>query len=363
VPPSQLDPVITPDIDAITLKALAKDPADRYQSAREMKADISRVLAGEQATAVVPRVAEASPDLGATRVVPAPVVPPVQTEDEEPEEPRRRPGVVVAVVALVLLLVGLGAFGLYRAFGPGGAQEVAQVEVPAVLTYTEAQARAQLTERGLEAAVRRENGADDDTKGTIIRQDPVGGSQAAVGSQVALTLNVGPKTAKVPDDLVGTDVDDAERALEDAGFTNVSTQAASSEDSDAKEDEVLRVSPSEGDTAALDDEITLTFATGESEVPVLTGKTPAQATSDARTAGFTNIKTVSQETDEETAGVVFKQNPEPGRREKRSKEITITVAEAPQPPPATVSPEPGTSPTPSPGPTTKDTPTPGSTPG
>src|SRR3712207_15707 len=56
VPPSQLDPVITPDIDAVTLKALAKDAAGRYQSAREMKADITRVLSGQQATAVVPRV-------------------------------------------------------------------------------------------------------------------------------------------------------------------------------------------------------------------------------------------------------------------------------------------------------------------
>ena len=75
VPPSQLDPVITPDIDAVTLKALAKDAADRYQSAREMKADITRMLSGQQATAVVPRVNE---DGSPTQV--APPVPPPPTD-------------------------------------------------------------------------------------------------------------------------------------------------------------------------------------------------------------------------------------------------------------------------------------------
>ena len=350
VPPSQLDPVITPDIDAITLKALAKDPLDRYQSARDMKSDISRVLAGQQVTAVVPRVVAPVPEPAPTRVAPTAIVTSTEVEEDVPEEePRRRAGVVAAVVALVLLLVGLGGYGLFRAFGPGDAPVVTPVEVPAVLTYTEPQARTQLTERGLQAEVVRDNGPDDETKNTITAQDPAGGTQVAPGSTVRLTLNVGPQTARIPGDLVGMDVDQAEKKLEGAGFQNVKKEAANQEDVDAKEDEVLRVQPGEGGRAALDDEITLTFATGESEVPVLTGKTPAQATSDARSAGFTNIRVDRQTTSEETAGVVFKQNPESGRREKRSKRITITVAVAPEPP-ASPAPDPTASASASPSP-------------
>jgi serine/threonine-protein kinase len=357
VPPSQLDPVITPDIDAITLKALAKDPADRYQSGREMKADISRVLAGEQATAVVPRVVAPAADPGPTRVVPAAVVAPVDEEDED-EPKRSRAGLVAGIVALVLLLVGLGGYGLWRAFGPSDPPVVAQVEVPSVVTYTEPQARDQLTRVGLRADIKRENGRES-TKGTITGQDPVGGSSVAVNSLVTLTLNVGPKTGKIPADLVGTDVGDAEQALADAGFTNVTREPATSEEPDAKEDEVLRVEPGEGDSAALDDTVTLTYATGESEVPILTGKTPAQAESDANTAGFTKIRTVEEVSEDETAGVVFRQSPRAGTREPRSTQITITVAIAPiprDPPPSTPSATPSASPSSTASPTPSVTP-------
>jgi serine/threonine protein kinase len=51
VPPSQLGAEITPEIDAVVLKALAKNPDDRYQSAGEMKADIARLLSGQRPTA------------------------------------------------------------------------------------------------------------------------------------------------------------------------------------------------------------------------------------------------------------------------------------------------------------------------
>src|SRR6185295_13948351 len=99
-PPSQLDPELGPDIDAVVLKALAKDPADRYQSARDMKADITRLLAGQQtaaqqATALVPVAGAAVAGNGyddPTRVVGPPTgMPPAGLEEEyeEEEEPQK----------------------------------------------------------------------------------------------------------------------------------------------------------------------------------------------------------------------------------------------------------------------------------
>ena len=119
VPPSQLDPVITPDIDAVTLKALAKDAADRYQSAREMKADITRMLAGQQATAVVPRVNEdGSPTQVAPPVPPPPTDEALELDPDEDEERKPRVGLAIAITAAIILVLGLGAYALYQILTP-----------------------------------------------------------------------------------------------------------------------------------------------------------------------------------------------------------------------------------------------------
>jgi eukaryotic-like serine/threonine-protein kinase len=348
VPPSQLDPVITPDIDAITLRALAKNPAERYQSARDMKADLGRVLAGQLPTSVVPGVAaagntvpaDASPTVAAPAAVPLEEQPTDELEEED--EDRNRVWLGVLIAALVALLLAVGGYGLWRLLLADTPQAAVAVAVPNVLTYNEQQAVDRLEEVDLEAEVKHVNG-DRKTAGTVTAQDPIAGTQVEPKSTVTITVNDGPKMGKIPSGLEGKDVNEARGILEEENFTNVVAEAAEEEPTDAEANEVLSVNPPEGSSVPLNQKITLSYATGKSKVPVLTGKTPAQAESDAREAGFRNFKRDDQVSDEQS-GVVFAQSPKAGSVVPRDTQISYKVAVA--------KPEPEPQPEPQPQPTT-----------
>ncbi|HTF41505.1 MAG TPA: Stk1 family PASTA domain-containing Ser/Thr kinase [Propionibacteriaceae bacterium] len=371
VPPSQLDPEITPEIDAVVLKALAKDPDDRYQSAAEMRADIARLLSGEQTTAqrttaVVPMAAGAMAanayDTPTHVAGPPTVLPPEDLEEgeyEEEEPQKSRVGLAILIAALIVLALGLGGWALYRVLNP--ADTVAKVEVPSVLGYNEQQARDQLSARNLQVEVKKTN-ADEESKGTITAQDPVGGTEVAENSTVTITLNEGPKTGTIPDDLVGRDVDEVEKALDDLKFSNVSTVAAKSEDPDTQPGEVISISPKEGSSVPLDSKITVRYATGKSEVPNFEGLTRAAAIREARGAGFGEPQ-FSERESSKPAGTVIAQNPDAGATVDRDTRIQLTLAtEPPPPPPPTTEPptEPPTTSTapPTPTPTSASTSTP-----
>jgi eukaryotic-like serine/threonine-protein kinase len=365
-PPSQVDSEITPEIDAVVLKALAKDPADRYQSAGEMKADITRLLSGQQTTAqqttaVVPMAAGAMAanayDTPTHVAGPATVVPPEELEEEEyeEEEPRKsRVGLAILIGALIVLVLGLGGWALYRVFNPA-TPAVEKVEVPNVLTYTEQQARDQLTSRNLQVEVKTENG-DEETKGTIIAQDPVANTEVDVGSTVIITLNQGPETGTIPDGLVGQDVKDVEAALEDLKFTNVQKNKAKSEDPDTKPGEVISISPEEGSTVPLDGKITIRYATGKSKVPNFEGLTRGAAIRQARDAGFGEPVFSARESSQ-PAGTVIGQSPDSGATVDRDTTIRLTLATSPPPEPPPTTKSPTEEPT-----TTKPSPTPTQTP-
>lgn len=347
VRPSLLDSVITPDMDAITLKALEKDPDNRYQSAKEMRDDIARLLAGLSPTAQLPTVAVPEAAVAATALVPVvdPVISPSTavlpqralpaspgSPQWEPRRGRSRTGLVIGIIAAVLAVVLVGAFAFWWY---SETPSIPQVAVPQVLSMTEKNATDTLTTSKLHAVVASVEGPDDNTVNTVVKQDPVQGVQVNQGSDVTITINLGPAKLKIPTGLTGQNKGAVLAALTRAGFTKVILVAATSEPPTSVKDNVVSINPAEGAEVAKTTPITVTFATGQSPFPNLLGYDENTATQKAKDAGFATVKVVYQPSTTSAPGRVIDSDPKPDVVADRSKPVTIIVATAPTSTPTT----------------------------
>lgn len=322
VPPSHLDPEITPAMDAITLKALAKDPADRYQTAAAMRADIGRLLAGQEVTArapiPVPLPASAS---DATAVI--------ETGDHaanralEPTPPRRRWGLVTFLVALILLAAGVGIYFLVNA------NRVETVGVPRVIDRLQDDAVQVLEANKLQPRVVQFNGPDDTSLGRVTKQSIAQDTIVPIGTEVEITVNVGPSKGVIPQ-VIGLDLSDAKKLLADNSFTNVQALQSPTESEKDQANQVLNVDPGEGTKVTLDTRITLYYATGKSKVPLVKSMDQADAIAALANAGFTKPPQIHyQVTSDVEPGIVVNQSPDAYSLVKRTTVIEIWVAQAP----------------------------------
>ncbi len=342
VRPSLIDSLITPEMDAITLKALEKDPDNRYQSAKEMRDDISRLLAGVAPTAQLPVMALPDAPLAATALAPAvervisPITAstmpqrafPVSPESPmwEPRRRRSRAGLIAGIVAVVVLLAALIGFLLWWNSRPPA---VALVAVPQVQSMTQKNATDTLTAMKLHAVVKTVQGANDASVNTVVDQFPTQGVQVPQGSDVTITVNLGPAKLKVPTGLTGQNKDAVSAALSQAGFTKVTLVAATSEPPTAAANTVVSINPAGGAEVAGDTPITVTYATGQSPFPYLIGLDQAIAIQRAKDSGFTNVVAKTVVTTNQQAGTVINTDPVPNTVADRTKPVTIYVATAP----------------------------------
>jgi beta-lactam-binding protein with PASTA domain len=278
----------------------------------------------------------------------APEAYPPDPEDDEERKPRV--GMAIAITAAIILVLGLGAFALYSILTPDQQPTPQTVAVPNVLNFPQKLAVEQLEGQELKVEVKKENGKDDETKGTVTAQTPVADTAVDLGSTVTITVNVGPETGKIPDGLVGEEKDKVEQELEEAGFTNVDLKEAEDEDPGDEADEVISVSPKEGATAAKGAKVTVTYATGKSPVPNFVGLTETRAAETARDAGFGPPNFVYEVNGDEPAGTVIRQDPQPEEDAERTYKLRLVVAQAPPDPTPTVTPPPTPPPSPSPSP-------------
>ncbi len=341
VPPSQLDPLVSAEMDAIVLKALAKDAGQRYQTASEMREDINRLLAGQAVLAVAP-VPEPAPTsvLAATQMLDSP------TDTAEPtdtatipqravEEKKRRRNPWWWGLVAFLAVLGLG-FGTYYLFNPEA--RVAQVEVPNVTQRSQDWAEQQLTDAQLQFVVDPIVGADDETVGRVISQNPPGGVKVPVGTTVTIQVNVGPKKAMIPTNLIGMSASNAEKALKELGFTTVK-KTPDAGNTTGKPNTVTNVSPSSGVTVTVDTPIILYVVPGTGIVPNFYGQTRSAAQAQADREGW-DVEFTEEESTEQPEGRVFKQSPGVGEEIKRSQTIQLVLAKEPSTPSNSPSPSP-----------------------
>ena len=324
IPPSQIDPEIPEWADAIVLKAMAKDPNDRYQGAGEMRADLQRALAGMPLAAPTMVAAGATQALGRTQMAPATGgLPPYQYGD--PDEPPRGGGrgkKIALWALLAVLIIGGAAVAGYALLG-GGAD---QTQVPSVTGEPQAAAVKQLKAARLKPEVTRAFSAQVG-KGKVIKTDPAGDTTVDAESTVTVYVSKGTQRVEVPR-VAGQPESDAKKTLTDAGLN---VQTISRHSTRVSEGDVIGTDPNAGATVAKDSQVKMYVSTGVKQVsvPNVTGLSKADAQNKLHDAGL-RVRVTSARTDEQRPGVVFRQTPSSGTVPAKSV-VTITVAQAPRP--------------------------------
>ncbi|MHB1912754.1 MAG: PASTA domain-containing protein, partial [Acidimicrobiales bacterium] len=307
---------IPPTFEAIVMRAMAKNPDDRYQSAADLRADLRAFAAGR--TVVVP--AGPPTTLGAAVSPPTTLGRAVAVE-EVAVAPRGggRSGAYLALL-LVLLLVLAGLLVLLAhslgLFGSGGA---GTVTVPSVVGDNAGQASSALTSQGFkvnEQTVANPGG----TAGQVFQQSPQGGVSAARGSTVTIEVAKG-GTVRIPN-VVNQNVNTATNTIQGAGLSeqtkNVANNAASGT--------VLSESPAAGTKVAPGSTVVLTVSSGPATVavPDVTGISQDQAANELGQAGFT-VSVVSEPSSLPQAQVIST-NPAAGTQEPKGSTVVLYVS-------------------------------------
>lgn len=325
--PSDVNTHVPASLDAVVLKALSKNPANRYQSAAEMRADLVRVLSGQRPKAPMIMSEEERTSMFAAGA--ATEVGRHRPEDDElayeVEEERRRKrrkhwkaGLITALCVALLAGAGWAA----AAFVPWGPQEE---PVPAFKGQTVEQARSV----GWRTKVEPCPSSPEDTN-KVMWQDPPAGQQV-VRSQTTITLcgGSGPTTVPVPD-LYNQGLQDAKQVLRDSGLElnpDTKTQEVSDPSLDGK---IVNWDHRQGGEVPRNTTITVTVGhmIPKVSIPPVENLPYATAESILKSSGFEVNKQVQPS--EQPTDTVLKQDPSGNSSTRRGSEVTLTVSDGQQ---------------------------------
>jgi eukaryotic-like serine/threonine-protein kinase len=336
-PPSTLRPEVPHDLDAVVMRALAKDPDQRYGSAEEMDADLARVARGvavsheteDAMTQVLAGVGVAASQTMVTkpRPVATPPIPPAYrppTPYYDYEEPPARRSLLPWLLALFLIVAAAaGGWFLYTKI-QDQLNDSKPVAVPDVTRLEVNLAKAKIEQAGLTPQVLRR---PDDTvpAGQVADQNPAGGAKINKTSTVTLIVSTGIAQVAVPG-VVGLDLTSAVQALAQKGFNSKIRRIYSSQ----QQDTVTAQLPAAGDRVDKGTIVTINVSRGAKPIviPDVTGEPYANAQSALIGLGFT-VGRLDAASDQQPAGVVISMDPPQGTAAPKGTRIVLTVSKGP----------------------------------
>jgi len=325
VPPSQRHPGISPELDAVVLKALAKNPDNRYQTAAEMRADLVRVHSGEKPEA--PKVL--------THAERTMMMAPSRSSGRSTGNSGPRAydyarsgrgggsigrwlvaGAILAILTVVVTLAINMVGGKPRA-----------VQVPDMRGQLSADAIALLQNKGFK--IRTQQKPDNTVPPDhVIKTDPAGNTSVNAGDEILISVSTGPEQREVPD-VSALSYADAVKKLTAAGFGKFKQAEAAS--TPEQKDKVLNTVPPANQTSAITNEITIVVGSGPQtrDIPDVSGQNSDLATKNLNTLGFPTILTATVDSPE-PAGQVLATEPAAGTAAALDSPITLKVSKGNQ---------------------------------
>ncbi len=333
-PPSNIRHEVPHDLDAVVLRALAKNPDQRYASAEEMDADLARIARG---VSVSPKTEEAMTQVisGAGIVAAPPVIEPPRAAPPPPPAPPayRPPGSYYAyddstrhrspwpwLLGLLAIVIAAGAgYLLYQKIQ----NQLAKAKTVAVVDVgleNRALATQNLTNDGLQVAVAQRS-SDRVPRGTVISQDPPAGLQVARNSIVTIYISTGKRRVTVPA-VTGYQLAAAVSMLANAGLTANSVPIYNP----APTNTVIAQAPKHGTNVVVGTKVRINYSRGLKPIPVpsVVGETLASASKNLSTVG---LRVTSTEIDSlQPKGQVVAENPIAGTSVTAGATVALSVS-------------------------------------
>lgn len=350
--PSAIAADISPELDRMVMKSLAKRPEERYQDAASMRSDMVRAAAGAAISApMLPPLPVTTPTEGIaaphTSYAPAQwsqvLGEDLDDEDEEKEiaQKKKKKKTIWAVVIGILVAIALIAV-VWWLIASNKNQEPEQVAIPEnIIGMSAIEAQRSLEDLGLVMEQGQAIASETVDKGKVAATDPKPGSLVDIGSTVTIQLSSGAAEITVPD-VSGQTQEAARKTLEDAGLQVGSVKYE--DDSKVAADRVIRTTPEAGSSATKDDEIILVLSSGYVSIDSgqVVGKTQEEGLKYLADLGL-QTNTISEETTEAPNGQIIAVDPL--GRVKVGSSVTVKVAKTPPAPSPGSSSSPSTSPT------------------